>query len=55
MNMINLINPPKVKKPTKKALMQEIASMSDLFNVASLERTNVENLIVILDLVTKAK
>ena len=46
--MINLINPPKAKKPTKKALMQEISGMTDLFNVASLERTNIENLIVIV-------
>jgi hypothetical protein len=53
--MVNLINPPKVKKPTKKALMQEIASTTDLFNVASLERTNIENLIVILDLVRGVK
>jgi hypothetical protein len=53
--MVNLINPPKVKKPTKKVLMQEIASTTDLFNVASLERTNIENLIVILDLVRGAK
>ena len=49
--MTNLINPPKAKKPTKKALMQEIAGTTDLFNIASLERTNVDNLIVILDLV----
>ncbi len=53
--MVNLINPPKEKKPTKKVLMQEIASTTDLFNVASLERTNIENLIVILDLVRGAK
>jgi len=53
--MVNLINPPKVKKPTKKALMQEIAGTTDLFNVASLERTNIENLIVILDLVRGVK
>jgi hypothetical protein len=53
--MTNLINPPKAKKPTKKALMQEIAGTTDLFNVASLERTNVDNLIVILDLVRGAK
>jgi len=33
--------------------MQEIAGTTDLFNVASLERTNVENLIVILDLLNK--
>jgi len=46
--MVNLINPPKAKKPTKKALMQEISGMTDLFNVASLERTNIENLIVIV-------
>jgi hypothetical protein len=51
--MANLINAKKEKKPTKKALMQEIAGTTDLFNVASLERTNVDNLIVILDLVNK--
>ncbi len=45
---MNLTNKPKVKKPTKKALMQEISSMTDLFNVGSLERTNIENLIVIV-------
>ena len=49
--MANLINAKKEKKPTKKALMQEIAGNTDLFNIASLERTNVDNLIVILDLV----
>ena len=46
--MVNLINAKKEKKPTKKALMQEISSMTDLFNVGSLERTNIENLIVIV-------
>ena len=46
--IMNLTNKPKVKKPTKKALMQEISGMTDLFNVASLERTNIENLIVIV-------
>ena len=39
--MVNLINPPKVKKPTKKALMQEIFSKTDLLN-ASIERANIE-------------
>jgi hypothetical protein len=53
--MANLINAKKEKKPTKKALMQEIAGTTDLFNVASLERTNVDNLIVILDLVRGGK
>ena len=53
--MVNLITAKKEKKPTKKVLMQEIASTTDLFNVASLERTNIENLIVILDLVRGAK
>ena len=53
--MVNLITAKKEKKPTKKILMQEIASTTDLFNVASLERTNIENLIVILDLVRGAK
>ena len=53
--MVNLITAKKEKKPTKKVLMQEIASTTDLFNVASLERTNVDNLIVILDLVRGGK
>jgi len=53
--MVNLITAKKEKKPTKKVLMQEITSTTDLFNVASLERTNIENLIVILDLVRGAK
>ena len=39
--MVNLINPPKAKKPTKKALLQEIFSKTDLTN-ASIERANVE-------------
>ena len=49
--MANLMLTKKPKKPTKKALMQEIAGTTDLFNIASLERTNIDNLIVILDLV----
>lgn len=39
--MVNLINPPKVKRPTKKVLLQEIFSKTDLLN-ASIERANIE-------------
>ena len=37
------------KKPSKKVLIREIAECTDLFDFASLERTNVTNLIVIRD------
>ena len=32
------------KRPSKKVLIREIAELSDSFNLASLERTNIENL-----------
>ncbi len=37
----------KVKKPAKKVLIREIAELSDSFDLTSLERTNVDNLIQI--------
>ena len=37
----------KVKKPSKKVLIREIAELSDSFDLTSLERTNVDNLIQI--------
>ena len=36
-------------KESKKDLLREIAEVSDLFDFASLERTNITNLIVIRD------
>lgn len=38
---MNLINKPKIKKPTKKALIQDIFSKTDLLN-ASIERANID-------------
>ena len=35
------------KRPSKKVLIKEIAELSDSFNLTSLERTNIENLIQI--------
>ena len=40
-------------KPNKKTLIREIAEQSDLFDFASLARTNITNLIVIRDLLAK--
>ena len=37
----------KEKRPSKKVLIREIAELSDSFNLTSLERTNIENLIQI--------
>ena len=37
------------KKPSKKELIRDIAAVTDLFDFASLERTNITNLIVIRD------
>ena len=37
----------KEKKPSKKVLIREIAELSDYFDLTSLERTNVDNLIQI--------
>ena len=42
-------------KPSKKELIRDIAGDSDAFDFASLERTNITNLIVIRDLVAKAR
>lgn len=39
--MTNLINPPKKNKPTKKALIQDIFSKTDLLNT-SIERANID-------------
>ena len=36
-------------RPSKKVLIREIAEQTDLFNFASLERTNIQNLEVIRD------
>ena len=38
---MNLTNKPKVKRPTKKALIQDIFSKTDLLNT-SIERANIE-------------
>ena len=43
------------KNPSKKELIRDIAADSDLFDFASLARTNITNLIVIRDLVAKAR
>ena len=43
------------KKPSKKELIRDIAGDSDRFDFVSLERTNITNLIVIRDLVAKAR
>jgi hypothetical protein len=42
------------KKPTKKELIRDIAAHSDLFDFASLARTNITNLIVIRGLVMRS-
>tara|TARA_R100000656_G_scaffold21756_2_gene19186 strand:- start:694 stop:900 length:207 start_codon:yes stop_codon:yes gene_type:complete len=39
-------------RPSKKVLIREIAEQTDLFNFASLERTNIHNLTVIRDLIS---
>lgn len=44
---VQLMSEQKVKKPSKKVLIREIAELSDSFNLTSLERTNIENLIQI--------
>ena len=38
---MKLINKPKIKKPTKKTLIQDIFSKTDLLN-ASIERANID-------------
>ena len=40
-------------RPSKKVLIREIAEQTDLFNFASLERTNIQNLEVIRDKFTE--
>jgi len=45
----------KTVRPSKKTLIREIAENSDLFDMGSLERTNVANLIVIRDMAIKAR
>jgi len=42
-------------RPSKKALIREIAENSDLFDFGSLERTNIKNLTVIRDLILSAR
>ena len=44
---VQLMSEQKVKKPSKKVLIREIAELSDYFDLTSLERTNVDNLIQI--------
>ena len=44
---VQLMSEQKEKKPSKKVLIREIAELSDSFNLTSLERTNVDNLIQI--------
>ena len=45
----------KTVRPSKKILIREIAENSDLFDFGSLERTNIHNLVVIRDMVLKAR
>jgi len=40
----------KIKAPSKKDLLREIIEINDLFDVGSLGRTNIANLVVIRDL-----
>ena len=44
---VQLMSEQKVKKPAKKVLIRKIAELSDSFDLTSLERTNVDNLIQI--------
>ena len=52
--MTNLINAPKVKRPSKKTIIREIMETptptGGEFDMSSLERTNITNLILIRDL-----
>ena len=52
--MTNLINPPKVKRPNKKTIIREIMETptptGGEFDINSLERTNIANLILIRDI-----
>jgi len=52
--MTNLINPPKAKRLSKKLIIREIMEMptptGGEFDLVSLERTNVTNLVLIRDI-----
>jgi hypothetical protein len=41
------------KAPSKKELLREIIELNDLFDVGSLGRTNIGNLVVLRDLLVK--
>tara|TARA_B100000123_G_scaffold150392_1_gene111141 strand:+ start:889 stop:1071 length:183 start_codon:yes stop_codon:yes gene_type:complete len=43
----------KEKRPSKKVVIREIVELNDRFDFNSLERTNLENLLVIKDLLLK--
>ena len=45
----------KTVRPSKKTLIREIAENRDLFDIGSLERTNITNLVVIRDMAIKAR
>ena len=45
----------KVARPSKKIIIREFAARTDLFNFTALERTNIQNLQVILNLLDKAE
>ena len=45
----------KTVRPSKKTLIREIAENCDLFDIGSLERTNITNLVVIRDMAVKAR
>ena len=56
-NIMELIKKPKDKRPSKKGLINEIESL-DLnkdFNLLSLTRTNIDNLVVIRNLLRGVK
>ena len=52
--MTNLINPPKAKRLSKKLIIREImetpTATGGEFDMVSLERTNITNLILIRDI-----
>lgn len=52
--MTNLINAPKVKRPSKKLIIRQIMETptptGGEFDLVSLERTNITNLVLIRDL-----
>ena len=45
----------KEKRPTKKALINEIEQLNKELNLVSLTRTNIDNLIIIRDLLKGVK